>query len=232
MQDYLKMIYRLQTDSALVSTQRIAEQLGVAPPSVTNMLKRLHNRGFVSHASYHGVQLTASGEQIAVEVIRHHRLLECYLVEKLGYGPDEVHAEAEHLEHYLSEELEAHIDAALGHPTLDPHGDPIPGPERVVAIPTAYPLTSLAVGVTGSVVRISDADPAKLRYLTGLGVLPARSVTVLEVLPFHGPLRVRLGSTVDGADMSECLLSRELAAAVFVQTLTDQTTHPSPAGET
>lgn len=133
MQDYLKAIYRLQENGALVSTQRIAEQLGVAPPSVTSMVKRLHNRGFVYHANYHGVQLTVSGEQIAVEVIRHHRLLECYLVEKLGYDLDEVHAEAEHLEHHLSEELEAHIDAALGHPTVDPHGGPIPGLERALA---------------------------------------------------------------------------------------------------
>ncbi len=133
MQDYLKAIYRLQENGALVSTQRIAEQLGVAPPSVTSMVKRLHNRGFVSYTSYQGVQLTPSGEAIAVEVIRHHRLLECYLVEKLGYDLDEVHAEAEHLEHHLSEELEAHIDAALGHPTVDPHGGPIPGLERVLA---------------------------------------------------------------------------------------------------
>ena len=127
MQDYLKGVYRLHANGIPASTKRIAEQMGVAPPSVTNMLKRLHQRGFVEYTRHHGVQLTTTGEQIAIEVIRHHRLLECYLVEKLGFDLDAVHVEAEELEHYLSETLEAHIDAALGHPSLDPHGNPIPG---------------------------------------------------------------------------------------------------------
>jgi DtxR family Mn-dependent transcriptional regulator len=126
MEDYLKAIHRMTAEAAPVTTHALAERLGVAGPSVTKMVKRLHELGHVDHARYHGVTLTVSGERIAVEVIRHHRLLERYLVEKLGYPADQVHAEAERLEHYLSEDLESYLDAALGHPTVGPHGDPIP----------------------------------------------------------------------------------------------------------
>jgi DtxR family transcriptional regulator, Mn-dependent transcriptional regulator len=220
MQDYLKGIYRLHAHGETASTQRIAEHMGVAPPSVTNMLKRLHQRGFVEYTRHHGVQLTTTGEQIAIEIIRHHRLLERFLVEKLGYDPDAVHADAEILEHYLSETLEAHIDAALGHPSLDPHGNPIPGPARAREHP-AVPLTSLGVKVTGRVARISDADPVKHRYLADLGVEPTTLITVLEVLPFHGPLRIRLGSAADRPNAADVYLSQGLADAIFVHALTD-----------
>ena len=127
MQDYLKEIYKLQLEGRRATTSAIAERMGVRPPSVTAMLKRLAALGLAEHAPYRGVELTPAGERVALEVIRHHRLLEQYLAQALGLSLDEVHAEADRLEHALSEELEARIDRSLGYPTHDPHGDPIPG---------------------------------------------------------------------------------------------------------
>lgn len=215
MQDYLKAIYVLGGDTGSVATQHIAAHLGVASPSVTNMVKRLHALGFLYREPYHGVALTASGARVAIEVTRHHRLVERYLVEILGYPLDEVHAEAERLEHHLSEALEARIDAVLGHPTVDPHGDPIPSCEGALQAPMDRPLAALAAGDGGFISRVSDADPAKLRYVADCGLLPGRWVTVREVEPFNGPLRVQLGSTADG---SERMLGHELAGAIFVHT--------------
>src|SRR3954470_9531513 len=132
MEDYLKAIYRLQDSGAQVTTQRLADELGVTGPSVTNMVKRLAELRLLSHTRYHGVDFTPAGEKIALEVVRHHRLLELYLAETLGYAWDEVHAEAENLEHHVSDELEARMDLFLGYPTRDPHGDPIPTREGLV----------------------------------------------------------------------------------------------------
>src|SRR4051794_36593109 len=136
MEDYLKAVYRLRDSvdpGEQVTTQRLADELGVTGPSVTNMVKRLAEMRLLSHTRYHGVDLTPAGEKIALEVIRHHRLLELYLAETLGYPWDEVHAEAERLEHHVSDELEARMDSALGFPTTDPHGDPIPSVEGVIS---------------------------------------------------------------------------------------------------
>ena len=127
MEDYLKAVYRLHIDGGAVTTQRLAEELGISGPSVTNMVKRLDEMKLLEHTRYHGVVLTAAGERVALEVLRHHRLLEAYLTETLGFPWDEVHAEAERLEHMVSDELERRIDRALGHPSFDPHGEPIPG---------------------------------------------------------------------------------------------------------
>ncbi|MDP9363238.1 MAG: metal-dependent transcriptional regulator [Chloroflexota bacterium] len=209
MQDYLKAVYRLR-DGGAVTTQRLAEELGVSGPSVTNMVKRLDELGLLRHARYQGVELTEEGERIALEVTRHHRLLETFLAETLGYDWDEVHVEAERLEHHISEEMEARIDAALGHPTVDPHGDPIPSREgTVVGAPEAR-LLDLAPGEAGVVRRVSDRDPDRLRYLARLNLRPGATVRLLETLPFDGPLRVR----VDGA---EHVIGRPLAAAVRVE---------------
>ncbi len=208
-EDYLKAVYRLRDEAGTVTVQRLAEQLGVASPSVTTMVKRLDEQGLLRHARYQGVALTEAGERIALEVVRHHRLLERYLVEALGYGWDEVHAEAERLEHHISEELEARMDAALGHPVVDPHGDPIPSLDGVVAGASEPRLLDLAVGEEGIVQRVSDRDPAQLRYLGSLGLYPGTAVTVLELLPFDGPLRI----WVDGA---EHVIGHPLASAVRV----------------
>ncbi len=133
MEDYLKAAYRLRQEGGAVTTQRLAEELGVSSPSVTNMVKRLDELGLLRHTRYQGAELTAAGERIALEVVRRHRLLERYLSEALGFPWDAAHAEADRLEHHISEEMEARMDAALGHPTHDPHGDPIPAPDGAVA---------------------------------------------------------------------------------------------------
>jgi DtxR family Mn-dependent transcriptional regulator len=209
MQDYLKAVYRLQAEGGSVTTQRLAEELAVSGPSVTNMVKRLAELGFLRHEPYHGVALTPDGERIALEVVRHHRLLELYLVTSLGYGWDEAHAEAERLEHHISEDLEARLDAALGHPTTDPHGDPIPAADGSVPADAGVPLTDLALDEPATVRRVSDRDPARLRYLAELGLVPGAVVTLLERLPFEGPLRIRVGA-------AEHLIGLPLAAIVLV----------------
>ena len=211
-EDYLKAIYQLNAEEPEVGSvtgQRIAERLGVAAPSVTNMIKRLSELGLVEHERYRGVELSGEGERIALEVVRHHRLLERYLVEALGYGWDEVHDEAERLEHHISEALEARIAAVLGDPTLDPHGDPIPRLDGSVSTILEQRLLDLAPGQSAVVGRVSDQDPERLRYLQRLGITPGTRVTVLETLPFDGPLRLEIAGV-------EHVIGRSLAATVQV----------------
>jgi DtxR family Mn-dependent transcriptional regulator len=214
-EDYLKAIYQLGNDepeAGAVTGQRIAERLGVAAPSVTNMIKRLAELGLVEHERYRGVELTTDGERIALEVVRHHRLLERYLVEALGYPWDEVHDEAERLEHHISEALEARMAAALGDPTVDPHGDPIPHLDGSMTTVVGLPLSELVPGQSAAVRRVSDRDPERLRYLEALGIRPGVAIRVLEALPFEGPLRL----AVDGA---ERMIGRPLAAVIQVAPL-------------
>ena len=211
-EDYLKAIYQLEQEEPEVGSvtgQRIAERLGVASPSVTNMIKRLSELGLVEHERYRGVELSDTGERIALEVVRHHRLLERYLVEALGYGWDEVHDEAERLEHHISEALEARMAAALGDPTVDPHGDPIPHLDGSVAGADTRKLVDLAPGDVAVVRRVSDQDPERLRYLEQLGLRPGANVRLLEALPFDGPLRLEIAGT-------EQVIGRPLGAVIQV----------------
>src|SRR5918912_2953454 len=160
------------------------------------MVRRLGELGLVTHAPYRGVQLTERGVRVALEVLRHHRLLELYLATSLGVPWDRVHDEAEVLEHVLSEELEELIAAKLGHPTRDPHGDPIPTPDgRIEEAPTAA-LHDLEAGACGLFVRVSDSDPEMLRYLAARGIAPGDAVEVVEKQPFDGPLFARFGADV------------------------------------
>jgi DtxR family Mn-dependent transcriptional regulator len=194
MEDYLKAIYLIQQRGDTVSTSLLSEQLGgLKPGSVTGMIKKLAECKLISHTPYQGVQLTAAGEKVALEVLRHHRLLELYLVEALGYSWDEVHEEAEALEHYISEKLEARIADLLGQPTLDPHGDPIPTLEGEIPISTAVRLTDLPVGARAEIVRVSDQSADRLRYLASLGLIPGAHIQVTEVAPFDGPVSVNIG---------------------------------------
>jgi DtxR family Mn-dependent transcriptional regulator len=210
MQDYLKAVYRLG-ETGPVATQRLAEELGVAPPSATNMAKRLHELGLLNHAPYHGVTLTPEGRQVALDVVRRHRLLETYLAEAVGLGWDEVHDEAERLEHHLSDRLEQRLDSLLGFPQTDPHGDPIP---REGADPQPGPtLLQTPAGAEGTVSRVSDRDPEKLRYLRELGIVPGVRVAVLEHLPFDGPVRIRILTNGDDTG-KEHVLGRILAGVV------------------
>jgi DtxR family Mn-dependent transcriptional regulator len=212
-EDYLKAIYYLQDASAgEVSTSGLAERLGVASPSVTSMLQKLaqHRPKLVNYEPRGGATLAPAGRKIALEVIRHHRLIELYLAEELDYAWDEVHAEAEKLEHVISEEFEDKISERLGAPQLDPHGDPIPTKEGAVAELSRLTLLDLEVGQAGRITRVRDDDPAFLRYLTELGIGLNAHVAVTDKAPFDGPLQVGIGKKVRA-------LSRTAAAWIFVE---------------
>jgi DtxR family Mn-dependent transcriptional regulator len=193
-EDYAKAIYALERRAeGAVSTNALADRLGVTPASASGMVKRLDEMGLVSHEPYRGVQLTPEGLRLALEVIRHHRLLELYLAEQLGVPWDRVHAEAEVLEHVLSEELEELIAAKLGNPTRDPHGDPIPTPDLRMVEPDTLALDALETGARGTFVRVSDSDPEMLRYLADRGIAPGDRFEVVDRQPFEGPLFARFG---------------------------------------
>jgi len=223
-EDYLKAIYQIQQERGRepVNTTALAARLGVAGASVTGMLKKLSaaNPSLVIYEPYGGVTLTPDGERKALEVIRHHRLIESFLIQALGYSWDEVHAEAERLEHVISEELEERIAAHLGHPRLDPHGDPIPDREgNVVALETLT-LTRLIPGQAATVQRVSSRSPELLRYLDSLGLTIDARLEVVEKGPFNGPLQIRLigrsAGRVTSPPEAVYALSREVTDQVFV----------------
>lgn len=188
-EDYLKHLYLLGREGK-VSTQGLAGVLGVAPASVTGMLRKLAEQGLVSHAPYQGAVLTAEGERVALEILRHHRLIELFLHRALGVPLDEVHDEAEALEHALSERLEAHIAAWLGDPTHDPHGDPIPTLGGELPIRAERRLSQLAAGESALVSRVPDSDPVQLRALVAAGLTPDAPVELLSTDPALGILTV------------------------------------------
>lgn len=198
-EDYLKAIYTLQQQGA-VTTSLLGEQRGSKPGSVTGMVKKLAEMNLVRHTPYQGVELTAAGERVALEVIRHHRLLELYLVEALGYSWDEVHEEAEKLEHHISEKLEARIAAHLGHPTFDPHGDPIPSLEGELPQSDDLRLADLKVAERARIVRMRDQSAERLRYLADLGLVPGAAVEVTASAPFDGPVSLRVGQATHALD--------------------------------
>lgn len=213
-QDYLKCIYSLQREEGIsrITTKAVAGTIGVSAASATNMLKRLDAMGLVRHRPYRGVELTEAGSKIALEVIRHHRLLETYLAEALGVPWDRVHQEAEVLEHVLSEDLEERIATLLGDPTEDPHGHPIPSRDLSMPKTSERVLWDVGNGDEVSVERVSDSVAAALRYLAELGIRPGVRVRIVERGPVNGPLFVE----VEGSVGETCALSRELAEAVWV----------------
>lgn len=208
-EDYLKAIYELQSERGRATTSALAERVGVSPPSATAMLKKLAELRLVVHEPYRGVRLTRAGEKAAIEVIRHHRLLEQYLSETLGLPLEDVHAEADRLEHALSEELEARIDASLGYPTHDPHGHPIPDADLNLAPSELRMLAELEPGEQATIRRVPDADAELLKYLASLSLVPGETVTLLEAAPFGGPVSVL-------ARGAEHAISRELAQRIGV----------------
>ena len=212
-QDYAKTIYALEHEGAeAVSTNALAERLGVTSASASGMVRKLDEQGLVTHVPYHGVQLTDAGRRVALEVLRHHRLLELYLAEALGLPWDRVHAEAELLEHALSEELEALIAAKLGNPTVDPHGDPIPTAELEIEEFATESLASVDVGAHVRFARISDTEPEMLRYLAERGIAPGAELEVVDRQPFDGPTFAQIGKDVH-------VLGGALAAAMRVERL-------------
>ena len=211
-QDYLKTIYKLQNGhgaSEPVNTTLLSETMGVAAASVTSMFKKLAEMNLVSHTPYKGVALTDVGEKAALKVVRHHRLLERYLMDTLGYSWDEVDAEADRLEHAISEEFEERIDRALGYPTIDPHGDPIPTRDGNIKRFDTSRLSEVDVGQRVEIRHVSDHDPKMLRYMEDLGLVPSAIVVVRERAPFNGPLLV---VTPEG----EHALGLEVARYIFV----------------
>lgn len=210
MEDYLKIIFKLEEEDTSVTTQSIAERLDVQSPSVTNMIKRLADLNLVKHKPYRGVVLTITGRKAALEVIRHHRLLELYLAEALDYSWDQVHDEADRLEHSISEEFEARIDKVLGFPRVDPHGEPIPTAEGEIAELVGVRLSDVPEGDRAVIEQVSDTDPEKLRYLGDMGLFPAAGVTVVEQMPFDGPVRIMV-------DDDEHIIGRSLAETIRVR---------------
>jgi DtxR family transcriptional regulator, Mn-dependent transcriptional regulator len=194
-ENYAKAIYALaRRGDGTVTTNALAERVGVSAGSVSSMVKKLAERGLAEHEPYRGVELTAEGRRVALSVLRHHRLLELYLAEHLGVPWDRVHEEAEALEHVISEDLAARIAAKLGHPTHDPHGDPIPDAALVIDEGHTRSLAEMDIGERGRFVRVSDTDPEMLRYLDGRGIALGDELEVAAREPFDGPLTVRFGS--------------------------------------
>lgn len=213
-EDYLKAIYELELRHGVAATSDVALALHVAPASVTGMVRRLALHGYLTHSRYRGVQLTDAGRRAALRTIRRHRILESYLTRVLDFPWDRVHAEAERLEHAASDDLIERMAAALGHPTLDPHGAPIPTVEGVVDQRRHRRLADLAVGERARMVQVSDKNPQLLRYLTEIALHPGVEVTLLARAPFDGPLTLRVGS-------AEPMVGPALAEQVLVD---------SPAG--
>ncbi|MEW5987548.1 MAG: metal-dependent transcriptional regulator [Chloroflexota bacterium] len=192
-EDYLKTIYSLAETESPVSTSRVAAARQVKPASATSMIQRLASLNLVNYEKHYGVTLTEAGRAIALEVIRHHRLLELYLTQALGFGWDEVHEQADVLEHVISEKLEERIAAVLNYPEFDPHGDPIPAKDGAIVSVTTRPLIALAADQPAHVARIpDDANPEMLRYLAGLGLTPGARVVVSDVAPFDGPITLNV----------------------------------------
>jgi DtxR family Mn-dependent transcriptional regulator len=210
-EDYAKAIFALEGRSVEpVSTNALAARLHITPGSVSAMLRKLDELGLITHVPYRGVRLTEKGRLLALEMVRHHRLIELFLAQALDMPWDRVHAEAEVLEHVLSEELEALIAAKLGNPTLDPHGDPIPTAALELDERPTHSLESLAPGDSGTFVRVSDSDPEMLRYLADTGIAPGDRFVVRSRQPFGGPLFL----SFDGREQT---LGGELARAMRVE---------------
>ncbi len=208
-EDYLKSIYKLQEKEGKVSTGILAEYLDVKPASATGMIKKLKSMNLVRHERYQGVTLTKAGKAIALEIIRHHRLLELYLYKALGVPWDGVHDEAEKLEHVISEEVEARMDEILGYPTEDPHGSPIPDKNGVLPETSSIPMTELQDGQSCVVAEVSDNDSALLRHLGSFNLYPGTAFRVIEVAPFDGPF------TIDIAGQ-QAVIGREVAKNIYV----------------
>jgi DtxR family Mn-dependent transcriptional regulator len=206
-EDYLKAIYRLSPQGRTASTSEIAQRLELSPASVSGMVKRLSEQGLLEHVPYKGVQLTAEGRRAALRMLRRHRLIEAYLVASLGYTWDTVHDEAERLEHAVSDTLVDRMAAVLGHPTVDPHGDPIPTPDGDILELDSIPLAEVPTGATVAVLQVEEGQPDRLRYIASIGLRPGVQVTLVDRQPFEGPITI----AVDGRTH---VIAHELAHVV------------------
>ena len=209
-EDYLKAIYELERAGEPAATSDLASLLGVTPASVTGMVRRLADQGLLTHQRYRGVRLTTKGRHAALRTIRRHRVIESYLVRALGYRWDEVDVEAERLEHAASDEFVDRMAAAIGEPTSDPHGAPIPSREGAIAEARYRTLADLAVGASAEVMQVSDDDPSLLRYLDDLAIRPGCAVRVVDRAPFGGPITLKIGAVTRevGPALAERVLVR------------------------
>ena len=207
-EDYLKAIYQLSSGGQPASTSQIAELLDVAPPSVSGMIKRLSEQGLLDHARYRGVCLTAAGRRAALRMVRRHRILEAYLVDRLGYSWDTVHEEAETLEHAVSDRLIERMAQALGNPLFDPHGDPIPDAQGNIEELIYTPLSEIPKGETVEIHRVTTSQAERLKYLGTTGLTPGTTVTVLDRQPFDGPVTIQspAGEQVVGYELGRLIL--------------------------
>ncbi|MBI3536331.1 MAG: metal-dependent transcriptional regulator [Chloroflexi bacterium] len=212
-EDYVKAIFQLRVEGHAVTTSALADALGISNASATNMIKKLAKLKLARHSPYRGVELTRAGEKIALEIIRHHRLIETFLTEALGVPWDRVHAEAEKIEHVISEDLEERIANFLGNPRQDPHGDPIPSKALEIEPSPSVTLADIPVGQSAVIRRFSDQDPERLRHFSHLGLVPNATVNVIQREPFAGPVRVRAKR---GA---ESVLDEKLARTILVSAL-------------
>jgi len=212
-QDYLKNIYELTENGEVASTNALARKLNISAPSVTGMVQKLASAkpALVEYQKHQGVTLTKEGKKAALEVIRHHRLLEAWLVQTLGYSWDEVHAEAERLEHVISEDFERRIAAAMGHPVRDPHGEPIPTADLKMPFDDSTPLSALRPNQTATIKRVKASDPEMLRYLEGLGLVPGAQIEVKDYSPFDHNLTVKISrkTTVLGLSITSKIFIEE-----------------------
>jgi len=206
-EDYLKAIYRLSPQGRPAATSEIAQRLELSPASVSGMVKRLSEQGLLEHVPYKGVQLTPEGRRAALRMLRRHRLIEAYLVAFLGYTWDTVHAEAERLEHAVSDALVDRMAAVLGHPAVDPHGDPIPTSEGDILELVTTPLSEVPTGATAEICQVEEGQPDRLRYIASIGLRPGVQVTVVDRQPFQGPITI----AVDG---DTHVIGHELAQVV------------------
>ena len=207
-EDYLKAIYRLSPEGRPAATSEIARLLELSAPSVSGMVKRLSELGLLEHIPYNGMQLTETGRRAALRMVRRHRLIEAYLVQFLGYSWDTVHAEGERLEHAVSDTLVERMAAALGHPVVDPHGDPIPGADGSIHEAACTPLADADIGETVEIRRVDESEPERLRYLALLGLVPGVVLTVLDRQPFGGPVTVEAAGERHsiGAELAQVVL--------------------------
>lgn len=214
-EDYLKAVYQLTRSGPYAATTDIAARLSVSAPSVTGMVRRLAEQGLLEHVPYHGVALTSTGKRAAIAVVRRHRIVETYLVERLGLGWDEVHAEAERLEHAISDRVLDRMAQALGHPEFDPHGDPIPDARGTLPVRKVRPLTAFADGSRVTLRQVTEHEAEHLRQLAAIGLVPGTELTVLESQAPLGLVRLgtAAGERVVGATLADALLCDAAPAA-------------------
>jgi DtxR family Mn-dependent transcriptional regulator len=219
-EDYLKAIYELERSGEPAETNAIARLLGIAPASVSGMMRRLAEQGLITHERYRGARLTAGGRRAALKTLRRHRVIEAYLTSALGYSWDRVHDEAERLEHAASDELIDRMAAAIGEPATDPHGAPIPTREGILLERSLVPLSSLEAGASARVERVSDRNAERLRYLAELGILPGAIVRLVSRDPFNGPIALEVAS-------ENRTIGAELASQILVASLDAKRSRPA-----